>query len=513
MIGVGPRFEFLGTAKGGGGLAPFDGTAIADASIRWLEYRPWRAQNAGETWSMQRAADDTFALRFEVRQGDVASAGARSELSGLPFFAVPAMTHKFEGAFLIEGGDPLSSWGLIHQIHHDDASLGDSPPFAVELNTDDTVSVYTRNNAGTAVERGVSAAPIVRDRWYYLSYGIIIPGTTGTGSIDLTIIDDEGNTFLSASAAGLNIGYDDAAFNYVKIGIYIDDQPETIATRWRNVSVAYGDADVIGSTATADARALPTPFFEGTAPTWCWSAAMQCLSAWTDVAYEHETNPLRVDFIYDQSGNSWGLTQATDLTRPLDSRSNYLFAPYFEGGGDFMSVSVSNDTSDLLDATGFYIAAIVHTIGVPANNGAVNSGTVNNNPLIFGENSGARNFGVVSRDNASGTGPWDAQFFVKDAGGEKATHVPASLLVGEPNLIECEHNGTQITMRVNGGAWSTPVTCGAMVATTGFPRIGHCGTSYQGDIIAVATWKTVPSTENKAALVARFNAMKATLGF
>lgn len=487
----------------------FNGTLAAQGSKPVFEFRQYQVQSDADVdYAVKIAADGTNQIRFELKNGDIATStgGHRAEISGLPFRYLPAERITACYAMMIEPGALLTSWMLVGQIHQDD-NVGDSPPFAIELDTDDTLLVKTRNNAGTQTIHGQTVSPIRRGAWYRVFFDILLGGSTGADTLVFTLTDADGVDVLDINLTGLNIGYTLAAHNYIKFGVYGDSTAggDAIAMRLKNISVGIDGASYIDIAANDPPRAVQGAFLDGiTAPTWGFAPGMKLLSSWTTDIAEMDTAVGRYSYIYDQTGNNWGLSQATEANQPLREfpGDQYVLGAYFEGGGDLMTVDVDNDTSDLIGSSGFYIMAILDIVGVPANDVL---DPANNNPLVFGENSGARNFGITTRDDGDGS-PHDIQFFVKDSGGEKVATVQDVLPDQTRVLVEAEHTGTAIRIRVNGGAWST-TAAGAIAVMTGFPRVGHCGTSYQGRLYALATWKTPPSDPERATILSRFNAL------
>lgn len=475
---------------------------LAASAKPFIEYRPYQVQrDAAASYAIQMSGAGTNLVRFDLRPGDTAAGGHRCELTGKPFKFLPGDVIRGAYAFVIEAGAKNASWCLIGQLHHDDASVGGSPPFAIEIDTDDTIFVGTRSSAGAYTERGRTALPITRGSWYSVSFRLKTgPGTTA-GELDFTLRNAAGTSLISISLTGLNINYTDSTYDYWKFGIY-GDTGVRMAMRYRNMSISGSDAGVLATAAMTPARTLPVPFLSDiTAPSMAAAFGTVMTSAWTGDAADDDVAPGSFETMYDQSGNAVTWTEATSKPTRKFSASRYMIGGNFAGSGVRM-LNAAKTLADLVNASSGYVACIAEITATPANDVQA---VANNNPTIIGCSSGTRKWGLTTCDTLAGP-PHHLQAFVVDATSEKVALKTSVLALNTVYFIEAEHDGALVRVRVNGGAWAS-TAAGPIADLTAALRLGHVGTSFVGNIYAIATWKTAPTTAERATMLARFNAI------
>lgn len=493
----------FGQLGGGTSPPPFVGAPLAVSAKPFIEYRPYQAQrDAAADYGIQVAANGTNEIRFDLRPGDTASGGHRVELTGKPFRFLPGEVIRGAYQFLIEPGPVNASWCLIGQLHHDDASAGGSPPFAIEIDTNDQVFVGTRSSAGSYTERGRTTAPIARNAWYAVAFTIKTgPGTTA-GTLDFTLKNAAGTNLISISLTGLNINYTDSTYDYWKFGIYADVGVR-MAARYRNMSISGSGSNALACAATSAARALPVPFLKDiTAPSMASAFGHAMTTTWTGDAADQDVAPSFYETMYDQSGNSVTWTEATSKPVQNFSASRYMIGGYF-GGAGVRLLNASKTLADLVSTNAGYTCCIAEITATPANDVQA---VANNNPTIIGCSTGARKFGITTCDTGTGP-PHFLQAFAVDSVGEKVALTAGVLALNTLYFIEAEHSATYVRVRVNGGAWAQTTMASGIVDLTPALRLGHVGTSFVGRLYAVATWKTVPSAAEQAVMLARFNAI------
>lgn len=199
-------------------------------------------QNGGAPWSLSTAGG---VFRFEVRSGDhwpsdpVGSHKERSEIADKSTL-VAGHNYRISYQFQVEpGASSTADWLVLGQIHQtDDPGVPPrSPPFELDLNHD-RMALVARWTSGRL---GPDSSPAVSTLWSDSS--AIRRGYWYDIAIDVRF-DAYGKGALSVRRDGVllttyrgPLGYAEHAGFYWKQGVYRAAAPETIAARFRNLSI------------------------------------------------------------------------------------------------------------------------------------------------------------------------------------------------------------------------------------------------------------------------------------
>ena len=233
----------------------------------------YNLKSAGESWSYSKALDGT--QRFEVRAGDFfdsphAAPTEQDEALDKNRSEVSSYLHLQEGrTFVMEfdvmiepGAVNTADWLVLAQLHQteDRSATGTvldapvSPPLALQLRGETMVIVgRTEPDAITTVSPAtmdlfVDTAPIQRGVWYGLRFEMVFDDASGgNGQLRVwrngaQIVDYEGP-----------LGYNDLVGPYMQFGVYRDVAPESIAARFRDVTLtAVGSPPPMNGTSGHD---------------------------------------------------------------------------------------------------------------------------------------------------------------------------------------------------------------------------------------------------------------------
>ncbi len=182
-------------------------------------------------------------VRFEVRAGDQWNGDrARRAVSERAELLVKGpvkfgTTYRVSYEMGIEAGLPVTSqWLVAGQWHatEDEGDASSSPPLAFELDKGDFV-VYSQSTTEPSHKRnpeGIERArvpDVLRDRWHRITYEMRFDPVRGYLSVTF-----DGNTLF---AGDIPLGYADRIGPYFKLGIYRAPSPETIAIRYRDITI------------------------------------------------------------------------------------------------------------------------------------------------------------------------------------------------------------------------------------------------------------------------------------
>jgi hypothetical protein len=200
------------------------------------------SQNGGAPWSLSIARGE---FRFEVRSGDhwppdpVGSDKERSEIADRHTLVL-GHTYRIRYQFQVEPGRPSSAdWLVLGQIHQSDIPGAPqlSPPFEVDLNHEKMAVVVRWASGPLGVDNGPAgstlwsdSSAIRRGRWYDMAIDVRFD-PYGDGAL---YIRRDGIRLASYRGP---LGFADHAGLYWKEGVYRAAAPETIAARFRNLSI------------------------------------------------------------------------------------------------------------------------------------------------------------------------------------------------------------------------------------------------------------------------------------
>jgi hypothetical protein len=219
---------------------------------------------------------------------------------------------------------------------------------------------------------------------------------------------------------------------------------------------------------------------DGTAPSGAWSMSRDLLTAFVGSSRYTDVSGA-VSSLKDQSGNARNLDQATAGNRPAVTTAG----PNSRAAADFASQDTLIGTamsSFMASNAGYAIVSFI------ADSIASNGAQSYNNNAVWTDGGG---FTGVYLKNA-GT-PKTAIAFNWDGNDDAASSAVISL--GTVYVVEWKHEGGNISLRVNGGAW-VDVASGN-TSNLGFNLqlgsfTGSSGTSHDGPIFEFATWAAVP---------------------
>lgn len=180
--------------------------------------------------------------RFELRPGDRWSLdrGAPRERAELSFDEQPVRfdtLYRVSYEMLIEGNAPVTSdWLVVGQWHatEDPGDAGSSPVLGLALKGRD-LTVFTQSQAAQTHAKNPQAVrrarvrTIARGRWIAISYDVRF--NPRLGALDMRI---DGRTVFSGA---IPIGYADVVGPYFKFGIYRSPTQQTLAVRYRNLTI------------------------------------------------------------------------------------------------------------------------------------------------------------------------------------------------------------------------------------------------------------------------------------
>lgn len=222
------------------------------------------------------------------------------------------------------------------------------------------------------------------------------------------------------------------------------------------------------------------PPLDGLSPTAAWSASRQLLTAYGGAFYNLTSG--RVDTLYDQSGNSRDMTQATGATRPVIDPSVVVDALNFAGS---QQLAITTAVSNFISATDGYMIATVRNASFLSD-----SATPYVNSYVLQDN--GQNFGLTVRDNSG-----SPLYYV----GSDPNYLSASIVAGTTYVIEWRHAGGTLYQRTN-GAGETSMSAGNTNVSGTIFRMG--GSSFNGLIYEAATFSSVPTLSERNAMVQAF---------
>lgn len=244
--------------------------------------------------------------------------------------------------------------------------------------------------------------------------------------------------------------------------------------------------------------AAPVYPLDGTTPTGAWSLSRALRSAYGGAFYTIDTG---IDRIYDQSGNAYDFTNATDASQP----ALVTAGPNSRAAADFSSDALFGTTSSNLINVGDHY--MIMSLLVDAVN--LNSATLSTNDIVLGfPGTTTPRKGIMLRN--SGTPKRIYGLCNGGAGNLGAARDEVTL--GTALVVEYRQEGGTLYCRVNGGTETSQAAGDSFALNTNGCWIGGRGASdqfFDGKIFEFATFKTIPNSGARDALVAD---MKAWVG-
>ncbi|MEZ5079035.1 MAG: heparin lyase I family protein [Solirubrobacterales bacterium] len=175
----------------------------------------WHVQAIPERVSLARAAafEGAASARFEVRQGDVEpeTGSSRCEVSG-PTFDEGDDIYVHDAIRVPSASTYQGSWQIVQQLHETD--WGGSPGIAVFLDGDRRLRIA----AGDGSPTYWSGPALSADRWYSLTYRVLLSSSPSTGFVEVWLdgvqqtVDGGGTRSFGPTIQ--------TAHTYLKAGIY-----------------------------------------------------------------------------------------------------------------------------------------------------------------------------------------------------------------------------------------------------------------------------------------------------
>ncbi len=203
------------------------GDPLAGTPVRWgtVQNKNYNGNSSGAGLSaypltiVNGGTDHETACRFEVRSGDTAISGERSELrypSAVNIAQGEERWFEFDMKFDADfQGVSTSGWLIVFQLHPND-SVGGSPQLDLTVREDETLRLRLHETAYFTVGSITDAA------WH--RYALYLKAHTSNGSA-LTKVFRDGTEVVSSTERNLKSG--STSGNYFKTGIYRNSQSFT----------------------------------------------------------------------------------------------------------------------------------------------------------------------------------------------------------------------------------------------------------------------------------------------
>lgn len=238
---------------------------------------------------------------------------------------------------------------------------------------------------------------------------------------------------------------------------------------------------------------------DGHSPTGAWSMSRNLLDAWVSSLYTESGGS--VSSLHDQAGGGFDFNQGTSSAQPALSSGgpNGRECLDFDGSNDYLQTLASNN---FFANNAAYMVASFIPVAITKT-----SSTFYNNHAVVGDSNGY--MGIYA--GGPGGSPYPVTAYNYDGNADYASE--AALVIDELYVVELKHEAGNISVRVNGGTWTSVASGNTTSQTSGFRMGRGYGSSYFNmKLFELATFSTIPSALDQDAIAADFYDWQTTGG-
>lgn len=236
---------------------------------------------------------------------------------------------------------------------------------------------------------------------------------------------------------------------------------------------------------------------DGLSPTAAWSFSRDLLTSFVGGS-RYTLVSGNVDVLADQSGNSRNMSAPGSANRPslTTAGPNSKTCGDWDGSNDVLQgAAVSNF---IANSAGYMIASFnLDTITLDGG-----SNTYNNHTILADQGSF---MGIYVRNSDTTPGNPDTVYAFNWDGNDDHPGI-VGVIAGTTYVAEWKHEAGSLSVRLNGGSWTSAASGNTTNVTNNLSIGGKAGgvRPADGKIFEAATWSTVPSTLVQDAVAASF---------